>query len=74
MEIPKGEANLKASHEEMGLNVHSKPALDITPGLQTLDAGLPVDQVTTEMDKIHERNVIRKLDYRLIPLLSMLYL
>jgi hypothetical protein len=42
--------------------------------LRTLDAGLTPDQVVVEYDEAETRRILRKIDYRLIPLLSVLYL
>ncbi len=42
--------------------------------LRTVDAGLPPDQVIAEIDEAHAKRVMRKIDLRLIPLLTVLYL
>lgn len=52
----------------------SLPPLDEKEGLRTVDAGLSVDQVVADYDEHETRRIMRKIDYRLIPLLSVLYL
>ena len=43
-------------------------------GLRTVDAGLDAAQVYAEADPAETRRILRKIDYRLIPLLTLLYL
>lgn len=50
------------------------PTLDEKEGLRTVDVGLSSDQVVTQYDEKETRRIMRKIDYRLIPLLSVLYL
>lgn len=50
------------------------PDIDAKDRLRTVDAGLSADQVVVELDEKAGHRAIRKVDYRLIPLLSFLYL
>jgi hypothetical protein len=43
-------------------------------GLRTVDAGYSADQVVTEFSELEQRRIIKKVDFRLVPLLSILYL
>lgn len=65
---------LEYGSEEHHIGTQHSSELDAKEGLRTLDAGLPVDQVVTELDAKAAQRAIRKVDYRLIPLLSFLYL
>lgn len=47
---------------------------DEKAGLRTVDQGLSADQVIVEYDQAETRRIMRKIDWRLIPLLSLLYL
>ena len=47
---------------------------DEKTGLRTVDQGLSADQVVVEYDQAETRRIMRKIDWRLIPLLSLLYL
>jgi hypothetical protein len=42
--------------------------------LKTVDAGLSADDVVLQFDKKEARRILRKIDYRLVPLLGVLYL
>lgn len=42
--------------------------------LKTVDGGLSGDDVVLQYDKQEARRILRKIDYRLIPLLGVLYL
>lgn len=64
-----------AEHGEQGRTRSESPSpLDEKEGLRTVDAGLSVDQVVVEYDEAETRRIMRKIDYRLIPLLAVLYL
>lgn len=45
-------------------------------GLRTVELGLDAEQVkdTIELDAAEQKRILRKVDYRLIPLLTFLYL
>lgn len=45
-------------------------------GLRTVETGLDAEQVqdTIELDAAEQKRILRKVDYRLIPLLTFLYL
>jgi hypothetical protein len=45
-------------------------------GLRTLEGGLDAEQVkdSIELDATEQSRILRKIDYRLIPLLTLLYL
>ena len=49
---------------------------DAFGGLRTVEVGLDAEQVkdTLELDPAEQKRIIRKVDYRLIPLLTFLYL
>lgn len=59
---------------EKPIGIDSSPDVGPQDGLRTVDAGLAIEQVTTDIDQAEERRIIRKIDFRLIPLLSVLYL
>ncbi|KPI42794.1 putative transporter [Cyphellophora attinorum] len=63
----------EAGHAERRLGSET-PDFDEKVGLRTVDAGLDATQVIYEVDPAEERKILRKIDYRLIPLLSILYL
>lgn len=66
---------IPADHGEQGrTRSESPPPLDEKEGLRTVDAGLSADQVVAEYDEAETRRIMRKIDYRLIPLLAVLYL
>ena len=43
-------------------------------GLKTVEAGFAADQVVVEVDHKERTRILRKVDYRLIPILAILYL
>lgn len=43
-------------------------------GLRTVELGLDASQVVSDVDKAEEARILRKIDWRLVPLLSFLYL
>lgn len=43
-------------------------------GLRTVELGLDADQVDINIDPKEEARILRKVDYRLVPLLAFLYL
>ncbi|KAH8807883.1 major facilitator superfamily domain-containing protein [Xylogone sp. PMI_703] len=70
--------HLEFGNEEKNTETRSSPELGPKSenGLRTLDAGLSPDEVITD-DQISEqegKRILRKVDFRLIPLLSVLYL
>jgi hypothetical protein len=60
-----------ATEKEVGLKSDS---LDGGDGLRTVDAGYTADQVDAQYDPKEVRRILRKVDFRLIPLLGVLYL
>ena len=60
--------------EEQQARSQSFPDLDLKKDLVTVDAGFSADQVVAQMDEREATRIIRKLDYRIVPLLSLLYL
>jgi hypothetical protein len=64
----------KGSDEEKQTGVQPAPEFEGKIGLRTLDEGFSPDQVVAEVDEAEGRRILRKVDYRLIPLLSFLYL
>ena len=57
---------------------HTKQELELAGsengGLRTVEAGLSPAQVVSAVDKETENRILRKIDYRLVPLLAFLYL
>lgn len=49
---------------------------DTLGGLRTVEVGLDADQVKDliELDEAEQKKILRKVDWRLIPLLTFLYL
>lgn len=43
-------------------------------GLRTVELGLAADMVNVNIDPKEEARILRKVDYRLVPLLAFLYL
>ncbi len=62
------------SDEEKQAGIQSDLQLEGKDVLRTVDAGFSPDQVVAEVSEAEGRRVLRKVDYRLIPLLSFLYL
>jgi hypothetical protein len=60
-----------ANEKELGLRSSS---IDGNDGLRTVDAGFSPDQVEAHYDQKEVRRILRKVDFRLIPLLGVLYL
>ncbi|EXJ62223.1 hypothetical protein A1O7_02656 [Cladophialophora yegresii CBS 114405] len=60
-----------ANEKEMGLRSGS---VDGSDGLRTVDAGFTADQIDAQYDQKEVRRILRKVDFRLIPLLGVLYL
>ena len=60
-----------ASEKELGIKASS---IDGSDGLHTVDAGYGADSVDVHYDQKEVRRILRKIDYRLIPLLGVLYL
>lgn len=42
--------------------------------LVTVDKGVPADEVITELPAKEQARILRKIDFRIVPLLSFLYL
>jgi hypothetical protein len=62
------------SDEEKQTGINPAPQSEGKVGLRTVDEGFSPDQVVAEIDEAKGRRILRKVDYRLIPLLSFLYL
>lgn len=60
-----------ASEKEMGL---ATDADGKDGALRTVDAGYSAEQVVSAFSQKDSRRIMRKIDYRLIPLLGLLYL
>ncbi len=54
-----------------GLSQHE---IDTIGGLKTVEIGLSADEVIVELDPAEQTRILRKVDYRLVPLLALLYL
>jgi hypothetical protein len=65
---------LEHSSEEKQIAVSPSPDIEVKDGLRTVDAGLSADQVLAQLEERDSKRVLRKIDLRLIPLLSFLYL
>jgi hypothetical protein len=48
--------------------------IEAVDGLKTVEAGFAPDQVLVELDEKEKTRILRKIDYRLVPLLGVLYL
>lgn len=74
------EKHEKEEHREYGSeerqagiqSTDSSPGVDVKSDLRTVDAGISTDQIV--VDEQESKRILRKVDYRLIPLLSLLYL
>jgi hypothetical protein len=64
----------KGSDEEKQTGVQPTTEFEGKVGLRTVDEGFSPDQVVAEVDEAEGRRILRKVDFRLIPLLSFLYL
>jgi hypothetical protein len=64
----------KGSDEEKQTGVQPATEFERKVGLRTVDEGFSPDQVVAEVDEAEGRRILRKVDFRLIPLLSFLYL
>ncbi len=73
---PAAQKDLEHGTEEKQIEIQPSPDLEGEEGdgLRTLDAGLPPSQVVLHFEKHEEQRIIRKIDFRLIPLLTLLYL
>ncbi|KUJ13578.1 MFS general substrate transporter [Mollisia scopiformis] len=60
--------------DEKHIGVAPSPDLEDKDGLRTVDAGLSADQALALAEEQETRRVLRKIDLRLVPLLSFLYL
>ena len=65
---------LEYGSDEKQVGVQPVTGGKLTDDLRTVDAGIPIEAVLAETDEQQARRVLRKIDYRLIPLLSLLYL
>ncbi|EXJ58571.1 hypothetical protein A1O7_05998 [Cladophialophora yegresii CBS 114405] len=48
--------------------------IEAVNGLKTVEVGFSADQVLVELDEKEKTRILRKIDYRLVPLLGVLYL
>ncbi|OAP60835.1 hypothetical protein AYL99_05837 [Fonsecaea erecta] len=53
---------------------HAVEEIEGVNGLKTVEAGFSPDQVLVEVDHKERTRILRKVDYRLIPILAILYL
>lgn len=60
-------------HDEKGFDLAPGEAARLA-GLRTVELGLSADQVVTTLDAAQQARILRKVDIRLVPLLSFLYL
>ncbi|OQU98762.1 hypothetical protein CLAIMM_04495 isoform 3 [Cladophialophora immunda] len=60
--------------DEKEIGIETAGHVDGTGGLRTVDAGYDADQVEPQYDQKEVQRILRKVDYRLIPLLGVLYL
>jgi MFS transporter, ACS family, DAL5 transporter family protein len=62
------------SDEEKQTGIAPVPELEGKEGLRTVDEGYSPDQVVTQFSELEERRIMNKVDWHLVPLLSVLYL
>ena len=75
------ELDYAPAHRDAEQGINEKAELDVDSqnaahagGLRTVDQGLDASQVVSSVDKAEEARILRKVDIRLVPLLSFLYL
>jgi len=66
--------NRNGDDEEKQTGIQPAPEFEGKVGLRTVDEGFSPDEVVAEIDEAEGRRILRKVDFRLIPLLSFLYL
>ena len=71
-------ANISADskiHDEK-LETGTEPVSEYSSGetLHTVDKGYGADTVISHLSKKEEQRILRKVDYRLVPILALLYL
>lgn len=78
MDQEQGHIECHTEEKQVGINSSTAFANDSTTqnGLRTVDAGFDPNDVRTEytVDPVEARRIMRKIDFRVIPLLSLLYL
>lgn len=65
---------LEHASEEKQIGIPFSPDFEDNDGLRTVDAGLPTNQILAQIEEQDSRRILRKIDLRLVPLLSFLYL
>ena len=65
---------LENASEEKNVGIPSPAETDEKGGLRTVDEGTPVGDALLLTEEQNSKIVLRKIDMRLIPLLSFLYL
>jgi hypothetical protein len=65
---------LEHTSEEKKIGIPPSPDVDTKDGLRTVDNGLSPEQVLAQIEEENSRRILRKIDWRLVPLLSFLYL
>lgn len=66
--------NVEYNVDEKDVGLRASPDIEEKEDLRTVDAGVSADQAQLRFDKMEARRILRKIDYRLIPLLTILYL
>jgi hypothetical protein len=69
-----GQLEDRNGSEERQTGITPAAEIEGKEGLRTVDAGYSADQVVTEFSELEQRRIIKKVDFRLVPLLSILYL
>lgn len=66
--------NRNDSEEEKQTGISALGEVEGKEGLRTVDEGYSPDQVVSEFSEAEERRIMNKVDWHLVPLLSVLYL
>lgn len=61
-------------HNGSDQKVHTLEEVEAVSGLKTVEVGFAADEVLVELDEKEKTRILRKVDYRLVPLLALLYL
>lgn len=68
------QSEVETGTDEKQIGLRSSLDVEVKEGLRTVDAGLSADQVLAQMEEKESGRILRKIDMRLVPLLSLLYL
>ncbi|KAH0828242.1 hypothetical protein FOPE_00303 [Fonsecaea pedrosoi] len=65
---------LEYGADEKEIGIHTPDNTNGTDALRTVDDGYDAEQIEPHYDQKEVQRILRKIDYRLIPLLGVLYL